>query len=105
MTFLQNVELPNQKEWSAGIAGLITWGIMIGLNYAGITIPAEAQPGIVALVAAIVAKLTPPAQVDVVKHLNDDIAQAGTIVGKLTSASDSTQPVSLQAQAIADKAS
>jgi len=100
---LSNFQLPNQKEWAAGVAGLITWLILIGLTYAGINVPADAQGGIVALVAAIIARITPPADVDVVKHVNDDIAQAGTIVGKLTPASDSTAPVSPDAKALAAK--
>jgi len=102
---LSKLQLPNQKEWAAGIAGLITWLILIGLTYAGVSIPADAQGGIVALVAAVIAKLTPPADVDVVKRVDDTIAQAGTIIGKLTPASDSTAPVSSDAKVLAAKAS
>ena len=100
-----NFQLPNQKEWAAGIAGLITWLILLGLGYVGVSVPPDAQGGIVAIVAAIIAKLTPPADVDMVKRVNDDIAQAGTIIGKLTPASDSTAPPTPAAQALAAKAS
>lgn len=100
-----NFQLPNQKEWAAGIAGLITWLILLGLGYVGLNVPPDAQGGIVAIVAAIIAKLTPPADVDVVKRVDDTIAQAGTIIGKLTPASDSTAPVSTDAKVLAAKAS
>lgn len=100
-----NFQLPNQKEWAAGIAGLITWLILLGLGYVGVNVPVDAQGGIVAIVAAIIAKLTPPADVDVVKRVDDTIAQAGTIIGKLTPASDSTVSPTPAAQALAAKSS
>lgn len=98
---LSNLQLPNQKEWAAGIAGLVTWLILLGLSYAGIDVPAAAQGGIVALVAAGIAKYVPASDQDILKRINDTIAQAGVIVGKLTPASDQNAPPSDAAKALA----
>lgn len=98
-----NLQLPNQKETAAGVAGLIAWAIMIGLSYVGISVPVEAQGGIVALVAAIVAKIVPASDQDVLHRVNDTIAQAGVLVGKLTAASDQAAPPTPAAKALAAK--
>lgn len=98
-----NIQLPSQKEWAAGIAGLVTWGLLYGLSYAGIAVPEAAQPGIALLFAVIIARIVPPSQQDVLKHVDDTIAQAGVIIGKLTAASDQAAPASSAAKALAAK--
>lgn len=100
---LPNFQLPSQKEWAAGVGGLLAWAVCWGLSFAGINVPIDAQPGIVIVCSMIVAKLTPPSEVDVVRHLNDTIAQAGTLLGKLTPASDSPNPPSTAAATLAAK--
>lgn len=100
---LSKIQLPNQKEWAAGIAGLVTWLILLGLGYAGVSVPVEVQTGITGLVTVLIAKLVPASDVDIVKRVNDTIVQAGTAIGNLTPASDSTQPPTAAAKALAAK--
>ena len=102
---LFNIQLPSQKETAAGVAGLIVWAACWGLSFAGIVVPIEAQTGLTLFVAVIVAKVVPASDQDILHRVNDTIAQAGTIVGKLTPASDSTAPVTAAAQHLANTAS
>lgn len=100
-----NFQLPNQKEWAAGIGGLIAFGIIAGLTAIGHD-PGDVVDGaLITLIPGLIAKFTPASDQDVLKRVNDTIAQAGTIVGKLTPASDSTAPVTPAAQALAAKVS
>lgn len=98
------LQLPNQKAFAAGIGGIATWAIVAGLGYFGIVVPPAEQTGIVGLVTLALATFVPASDQDILKGINDDIAQAGTIVGKLTPASDSTVPPTPAAKALATKA-
>jgi len=98
-------QLPSQKECAAGVGGILAFAIILGLHLCGISFGAAADASLdgalVVLLPAAIAKLVPPADVDVLNHINDDIAQAGTLIGKLTPASDSDAPASAVAIALA----
>jgi hypothetical protein len=100
-----NLQLPNQKEWGAGVGGLLAFAVILGFQAFGIQLNEAIDAGLITLLPGVVALVTPASDQDVLKRVNDTIAQAGTIVGKLTPASDSTVPPSPAAQALADKAS
>lgn len=97
------MQLPSQKEWAAGVGGLLAFAIIVGFRLAGIDLGAGVEGGLIVILPAVIAKVVPPSDQDVLNHVNDTIAQAGTIVGKLTPASDSTAPVTTAAVKLADK--
>lgn len=97
------LQLPNQKQWAAGLGGLLSFAIDYGFFLAGHPLPVPVDAALLTALPPIIAALVPPADVDVLRHVNDTIAQAGTILGKLTPASDSAQPVTTNAQALAVK--
>lgn len=100
---LQNLQLPNQKEWAAGVGGLLAFAIIAIARMAGYSLGDGLESALIVLLPALVARLVPPSDQDVLKRVNDTIAQAGTLVGKLTPASDSTQPMTHAAVQLADK--
>lgn len=101
---LSSLQLPNQKEWAGGVGGLLAFGIIAGLKYFSHVDLGEAANGaIITLLPLILVKLVPASDQDILAHLNDDIAQAGTIVGKLTAASDSGTTPTPKAEALAAK--
>lgn len=95
------------KDYAAGlggiIAGAITWGAVTLLHLSA-TDAITLGGVLVAVIPPIITRFTPPGDRLVLQNVNDTIAQAGTILGKLTPASDSTQPPSTKAVALADKA-
>jgi uncharacterized membrane protein (Fun14 family) len=98
-----NLQLPSQKAFAAGAGGIIGWAIGYALKtWAGIDIGDQGNAALATLLAIILAHVVPPSDQDVLNRVNDTIAQAGTIVGKLTPASDSGAPVTPAAQALAD---
>jgi len=107
MTF-PNFQLPNQKEWGAGIGGILAFLAIAALQYFHVSFGAQGDASIDGALLVFfpwfVAKLTPASDQDTLKSVNDTIAQAGTIIGKLTPASDSTAPVTPAAASLAAKA-
>ena len=101
---LQSLQLPSQKEWAAGVGGLLAFAIISLSRLAGYDLGDAVDSALIVFLPALVAKVVPPSQQDVLAHVNDTIAQAGTLVGKLTPASDSTAPMTRAATALADKA-
>lgn len=101
---LQALQIPSQKEWAAGVGGLLAFAIIAVSRWSGYELGDAIESGLIVLLPALIAKLVPPSQQDVLAHVNDTIAQAGTLVGKLTPASDSTAPMTRAATALADKA-
>lgn len=100
------MQLPSQKAWGAGLGGIIGWGVGVGLNqFFQIDIGEGGIGAIATLMAIIFAHFVPPADQDVLAHVNDTIAQAGTIIGKLTPASDSLVPPSIDARVLAGRVS
>jgi len=104
-TFKKAFGIPNQKEWGAGAGGLLAFAIIGAFRVTGHPLGDAVETALVVALPPIVAKLVPPSAQDVLRHVNDTIAQAGTILGKLTPASDSTAPVQPAAAALANKAS
>lgn len=101
-----NFQLPSQKAFAAGVGGIIGWGIGFALKtWLNIDIGDQGNAALATLLAIILAHVVPASDQDVLNRVNDTIAQAGTIVGKLTPASDSTAPVTPAAQALAAKVS
>lgn len=105
MNLLTGLQLPSQKEWAAGVGGLLAFIVIAGLQHFGVTFGAEADAALdgalLVLLPAGVAKLVPPSDQDVLKHINDDIAQAGTMIGKLTPASDTGATLTPKAVSLA----
>ena len=99
-----NLQLPNQKEFAAGVGGLLAFGIILGLTAIGHDPGPVVDGAMITLIPGLIAKFTPASDQDILAKVNDTIAQAGTIVGKLTPASDSTAPVTPAARALAAKA-
>jgi hypothetical protein len=103
---LSNIQFPSQKAWGAGVGGMLGWAIGLALKtWANIDIGEEGNAALATLLAIILAHAIPPSKQDVLKHVNDEIAQAGVIIGKLTPASDQAAPPTAAAQALAAKAS
>jgi hypothetical protein len=46
---------------------------MLGLSYAGVTVPADVQTAMVALVGWAIAYLVPPSEQDIIKRLDDGL--------------------------------
>ena len=59
------------------------------------------QTGIVGLITLGLATFVPASDQDILARVNDTIAQAGTLVGKLTPASDSTTAASAYTRPLA----
>ena len=82
------MKMPDRKVWAGGLAGVITWALMLGLGYAGYPVPLEMQPLLVSFVGSAIGYLTPPSQYDKIKRLNDHLVAIA--------AADPTIPVSPQ---------
>ena len=65
------MKLPDRKVWAGGLAGILTWALMLGLGYAGYPVPLEMQPMLVSFMGTAIGYLTPPSQYDKIKRLND----------------------------------
>lgn len=78
------LQLPSQKEWAAGLGGLLAFGVIVGMKYLNLPVSDETETLLVVVLPPLIAKLVPPSDQDVLAHVNDDIAQAGVAVGKLT---------------------
>lgn len=99
------MQLPNQKEWGAGLGGIIAFGIVLGFSLTGHPLDPSIEGGLIVLVPAIIAKVVPASDQDILHRVNDTIVQAGTLLGKLTPASDSTVPPTIAAVKLAQKVS
>lgn len=99
------LQIPSQKETSAGVGGLLACAVIVAFAVTGHPLNTSIEGALIVLLPFVVSKVVPPSQQDVLRHVNDDIAQAGTLLGKLTAASDSTAPVSQTAVDLARKAS
>lgn len=84
MKVLGALQLPSQKEWGAGIGGLLAFGIIAGCNHFGYPLGDETNSLLVVVLPALVAKIVPPSAQDILTHVNDAIVEAGVIAGKLT---------------------
>jgi hypothetical protein len=89
---LSKLQLPSQKEFGAGAGGILAFLIILALHVTNHDMGDAFDAALVTLLPAIVAKIVPPSKQDVLNHINDEIAQAGVIVGKLTAASDQNAP-------------
>lgn len=103
-----SLQLPfSPKDYSAGVGGLLAGGIVWGAQTFLHLDSADCITlgGLLLLVLPpVITRFTPPGDQLVLQHINDDIAQAGTILGKLTPASDSAAPITPAAAALAAKA-
>lgn len=81
---LGGLQLPSQKEWGAGVGGLLAFAIIAGCNHFGYPLGDETDSLLVVVLPALVAKIVPPSAQDVLTHVNDAIVEAGVIAGKLT---------------------
>ena len=106
---LPNFQLPNQKEWGAGVGGLLAFVIIWALNHFGVTFGAQGDAtlagALVTLLPLAIAKIVPASDQDILHRVNDTIAQAGVLTGQLTAASDQAAPVTPAAAALAAKVS
>lgn len=78
------LQLPSQKEWAAGLGGILAFGIIAGCNHFGYPLGDETDSLLVVVLPALISKLVPPSAQDVLTHVNDAIVEAGVIAGKLT---------------------
>lgn len=78
------LQLPSQKEWAAGLGGLVAFGIIAVCNYLGHPLGDETDSLLVVVLPPLISKLVPPSATDVLTHVNDAIVEAGVIAGKLT---------------------
>jgi hypothetical protein len=78
------LQLPSQKEWAAGLGGLVAFGIIALSNYLGHPLGDETDSLLVVVLPPLISKLVPPSAADVLTHVNDAVVAAGVIAGKLT---------------------
>jgi hypothetical protein len=100
---LSNLQLPYQQAFAAGAGGLVALVIIAALQLTGHDLGFAADGALIVFLPPLLAKIVPPSQQDVLKHINDEIAQAGVLVGKLTAASDQSAPPTDAAKALAAK--
>lgn len=81
---LGGLQLPNQKEWAAGVGGLAAFGIIAAFQYFGVTLSDTVDTLLVVALPPIISKLVPPSLQDTVSHLNDEVVAAGVAVGNVT---------------------
>lgn len=81
---LGGLQLPSQKEWAAGLGGLLAFGVIALASYLHYPLSDETETLLVVVLPPLIAKLVPPSEQDVLKHVNDGIVEAGVIAGKLT---------------------
>lgn len=97
--------LPTQQVLSGGIGAVVLFlALTVAKVYWGIDLGPAADTAIEGVGVTLVAHFTPVSAVDAVKVINDDIALAGTFLGKLTSKSDSNNPMTPTATEIAKAA-
>lgn len=65
--------MPDRKVVAGGLAGIITWALMLAAGHFGFALDASLQPAIASAVGTLIAYATPPSQRDVIKRLNDEI--------------------------------
>ena len=103
---LSKIQLPGQKAWAAGIGGIIGWLISLALNnWLHFDLGDQGTAAVTLLVGMLLTAIVPPSKQDVLKHIDDEIAQAGVILGKLTAASDQNAAPTPAAKALAAKSS
>jgi hypothetical protein len=101
---LSGLQLPSQKTWAAGVGGILGWSISLALHaFLHIDLGGQGDAALVTILAIALVKLVPPSKQDVLVHINDEIAQAGVIIGKLTPASDQAVPPTPAAKQLAAK--
>lgn len=99
------LQMPSQQVLAGGIGALLIYGAIQAVRYFwGFDAGLAADVALEGIGTTLVAHLTPPSAVDIVKHVNDDIALAGTAIGNLSARSDSGQPMTTAAIAIATAA-
>lgn len=101
------MRMPTQKEYAAGVGGLLVWLLVIALkHFWNIDIPADAEGALIGGVTILIAKLVPLTDQDILDGLNNDIAHAGVIMGKVDPdlLSGGTTPPSPETQKIVTKA-
>jgi hypothetical protein len=80
---------PDRKVLSGGVAGVVTWLILLALGYFNIDVPADVQATLPLIIGYVISYAVPPADQDIVKRLNDDLvnmakADPSVPVGKST---------------------
>ena len=78
----------DRKVWAGGLAGVVTWALMLGLGAVGYPVPVEMQPLLVSLMGSAIGFLTPPSMHDIIKRLDNAAVQMA--------ADDPAIPVTLQ---------
>jgi hypothetical protein len=78
------LQLPSQKEWAAGLGGILAFGVIAACNHFGYPLGDETDSLLVVVLPPLISKLVPPSAADVLTHVNDAIVEAGVIAGKLT---------------------
>lgn len=96
---------PNNKEYNAGAGGILACIVIGVFAYFGHDLGPTVDSALIVIFPTIIAKITPASDQAILLGVNDDIAQAGTLLGKLTPASDSSAPVTLAAVALKNKVS
>lgn len=100
---------PSQKEWSAGVAGLVVWLLLVVLkHFWNIEVPADLEGLLIGGVTIAIAKIVPLTNQDILNRLNDDVVHAGVILGKVdpiyVSPAGDIAPASPETQKLVDKA-
>ncbi|EKE78446.1 hypothetical protein [Oceanibaculum indicum] len=85
MSALKKTWIPDRKFLAAGVAGVVTWLLILIAAAAGVELPAETAAALSGGVMALVFYAVPPSVADVVRRVDDTLKQqfAEEIAGKL----------------------
>ena len=73
-------KLPDRNVLAGGLAGLAAWGITLGLDRVGITVPSELVGLIVTGAAGAAAYMVPPTAADFLARLDGVVRKVGGAV-------------------------
>lgn len=65
--------IPDRKVVAGGLAGILTWALMLVAGRYGIVIDAGMQPVLVSFVGTLIGYLVPPSRRDILKRIDDQI--------------------------------
>lgn len=66
---------PDRKVMSGGLAGVLTWVILLILGHFKVDVPSDVQAGLPLIIGSLISYVVPPAEQDIVKRLNDGIVK------------------------------
>lgn len=75
MSALKQTWIPDRKFLAAGVAGVLTWLLILIAATAGVELPAETAAALSGGVMALVFYAVPPSVADVVRRVDDTLKQ------------------------------